>query len=155
VSVRLVVCLLMTSCAVDLLFPADGVTDSDGGTFDGGRIDGGCGACPASFSRCEMGRCVECLLNSECPGNGLCDVQTRRCVLSCAIGGDAVCDRTLYPRRCSDDFGPPICAQCKEAGDCSSGVCALSRGACVECVVDGQCPASKPRCDVSPGVCVP
>ena len=125
----------------------DGGTDSgiDAGNdagFDGGfdaGADGGCnspgececedaGDCAGIRPVCAADhRCVECLANTDCGANGLCDPKTRRCTTACA--GAVDCDGGVR-YRCENDV-PRHCVACDDLVGCGGvlpPICAESVG---------------------------
>lgn len=96
--------------------------------------------------------CVSCVLDGMCPGNELCLVETRECVLDISA---SVCNEG----ETCDPLGR--CVQCTNSMECGPGLfCNVALGRCesnVQCVNDpSECPStSEVRCVecVAPEVC--
>jgi Cys-rich repeat protein len=116
------------------------------------------------------GSCVECLLDSDCPSGGRCDMDTNICFAtsscvenwSCASWGS--CSNGKQTRSCVDanscgtEAKKPAesrtCIDC--AGDSECGineVCDLSNNVCVGCINNLDCGGTE-VCDLSNNVCV-
>jgi hypothetical protein len=95
-------------------------------------------------------QCVECNVDGDCP-NGRCEPTTHRCIPSCADGG--ACPPGLPMCSRSGD-----CVNCYSSAYCSgyrySVVCDPAVGQCVQCIDDGDCGGTRPRCDRQSGRCV-
>lgn len=82
------------------------------------KVDSGCSKCP---SKCVLGGCVDCLLDSDCPG-GHCDITGHTCVTP---GG---CPKDK-PFKTTDG----TCVSCLVDADCSPGKsCSSESGKCVK-----------------------
>jgi hypothetical protein len=124
-------------------------------------IDGGLN-CPPT-----VGSCKRCTMDSECDGNGYCDVQDGRCAECHVHGDDCPAGFTCHPltlrceRACKSaadciDHDRPqcdpfdTCVSCIQDVDCKaltghpSDVCTF--GTCAECYDDKQCPMERPYC---------
>lgn len=72
--------------------------------------------------KCHLGKCVQCVSNSDCsnyPGKPVCSPNN-------------------------------LCSQCNTTADCASGVCdtSLDNGTCVICLNNSDCPSGKPKCEL-------
>ena len=75
-------------------------------------------------------KCVECLIDKDCPAGRLCDASKKTCKSGCSA---------THPG-CGSD----------------AGSCDVDMGACRGCLTDGECTdMANPRCDVPSGRCVP
>ncbi len=86
-----------------------------------------------SLPRCVTGRCVRCAASEDCPRAQRCDTARNTCETGCSSDVDC--------RRGADDAGAGPMARCD-----------TTRGACVECASDDECPV---RTICSEGACVP
>ncbi|MCC6621171.1 MAG: tandem-95 repeat protein [Deltaproteobacteria bacterium] len=119
-----------------------------------------------------FGDCFECLVDADCPGDSVCNEQTRTCqeCIDTALGAnlDEGCDDdTDYGNICDDREAPTVPEQCQPCVDdkllaltdtgCSiaTPVCdeTLDEHVCVECTEDEHC-GPNGVCD-SNNTCVP
>lgn len=113
-------------------------------------VDGGC---PSSTPACEAdsGRCLECLVDSECSGKPTRSFCVKRACAACSAANAVACG--------TRDPSKPICLANGSCGECASSadctiagkpICDTAAGACSACTSDSQCQAK----GTGPGVCL-
>ncbi|MBK6690520.1 MAG: hypothetical protein IPG45_38990 [Deltaproteobacteria bacterium] len=138
-----------------VVLPDGGPRPDTGVTPDGGAVectsDQDCGIFGV-FGHCDLNtnQCVECLEDSHCGGNGVCDLAAGNvCRRPCSpngncFGGD-VCDPSIN-----------ACVECLADTDCDVGeICNPSARSCQECFTNADCALqpNQPICG-SAGQCV-
>lgn len=86
---------------------------------------------------------LACEADLSCPGGGICDPRSLRCV-------ECVEDVDCAPGHC--DLARHACVQCLADTDCASGRCHPSLAVCVECASDAECGGG--LCDPRTFACV-
>jgi hypothetical protein len=168
----------LASCRSDLRFTDVACTVDGGGTCGLSTLhclNGSCVACvddthctDPAFPRCDtaLRRCVQCGVATDCGSNQKCS--GGRCYSLCTGGCPAAaprCDDSMCTQ-CDDGAGCPsaaaphcsqhLCFACLVDGDCGAATprCDVVRKSCVQCAGDPDCPTNAPLCDLSTGACV-
>lgn len=104
--------------------------------------------CPVAAGHCLAGACVLCRPGlTDCPSGTTCWASDYECHPRCAGPGSC-------PGGTSCDESSGACVGCSAAIPCATGVCAMDRRRCVECISDDACPKARPRCHAGRGECV-
>src|SRR4030095_760807 len=141
------------TCTFTNSVPPDCTTDAD---------------CSSGVCDETSGKCVACLLNSDCSGSTpICDTSTNTCVPCTGDPqcGGGVCDEpngTCVECVASSDCpgDTPVCQNhacegCTDDTQCAPGVCDETSGKCVACLLNSDCSGRTPICDTSTNTCVP
>jgi hypothetical protein len=96
---------------------------------------------------CLEGKCVACAVNDDC-GDSVTSTcwSDHECHEPCTTGS---CPSSMPICVFRGDEADAACVQCQNDVDCPSmaaPVCDYQLDACVECVLDSECSAAKPRC---------
>jgi Cys-rich repeat protein len=109
--------------------------------------DGDCGG-NRPYCDTALGRCIECVGNSNCGGGEVCDSVSGSCRATCSTSGDCG-QNTPYcaPRG--------VCVHCVGDGNCSGGqpYCDTTVDRCVECLTSANCSGNQPYCIYPQGSC--
>lgn len=128
---------------------------------------------PTPFCDATGGHCVECFINSHCPGTGLlCRTTDHTCVHCLTIkdcgprrpycAPEGKCVQCLGTDNCGSpeaicNPGPKACVPlCTSDADCAGSIdypkCDTKLGGCTECLTDADCPGR--FCMTPEGICV-
>jgi hypothetical protein len=101
------------------------------------------GICDASARTCRND--IECLVDGDCAGNHVCNLDTHTCV-ECTLDGHCAAGLAC-------DQASNRCFECTTSDQCTGAVCDTDSNRCVECLSDNDC-TSPDTCDLDDKVCM-